>query len=184
MSIGRKSIALGVIAMVVLALVALAAVGCGSTTTTTTAAPATTMAPTTTAAPATTMAPATTAGGSASGAGASGSVVVKGLVDNPTTITVDSLNKMGTETLTLTHPKNGAGQYTGVRFKKIMETVKVQAAAKSVMIVASDGYTAEVNIADITDDAMLAIDGTTITTAFPGQVGKVWVKDIVSLEFK
>ena len=136
-------------------------------------------------APATDTTAAQTTGSSAGGAaGASGAVAVKGLVDNPTTVTVDFLNKLGTEKLTLTHPKNGATEYTGVRFKKVMDAVKVQAAAKSVMIVASDGYTAEVALADVTDDALLAIDGATISTAFPGQVGKVWVKDIVSLEFK
>ena len=123
--------------LLVLGLAVLAIAGCGEETTTTTAAPATqtTVASTD-----------TTAGGTA---GASGAIAVKGMVDNPMTLTVEVLQGMNPETLTIEHPKKGPTEYTGVRFSAILEALKVQAAAKTVVLTASDGFAAEVPLADI-----------------------------------
>jgi hypothetical protein len=161
--------------LLVLGLAVLAAAGCGDEGTTTTAAPTTQ----------TTGAPTDTTAGGATGA--SGTIAVKGMVDNPMTLTVEVLQGMNPETLTIEHPKKGPTEYTGVRFSAILEALKVQAAAKTVVLTASDGFAAEVPLADIatSTDGLLAIgDDGALSSAFPGLEGQFWVKDIVSMEFK
>jgi hypothetical protein len=149
-----------------------AACGSSSNETTTTAAAATTLAPTTTV---------------ASSSATSGTMTVKGMVDNPIALTVDELKKMTVVDITATHPKLGEQQYSGVRLSDLLATLKVQAAATVVDLGCSDGYMAEVAIADInkSPDSMIAIgeDGT-LNSVMPGMTGKAWAKDIISMEFK
>ena len=120
-------------------------------------------------------------------AGASGDIKVSGLVEYPVGLTVARLQNLGPVTLTLTHPKNGPTQYTGVRFSAIFAALEVNATAKTMVITASDAFSATINISDViaSPDALLAIgsDGK-LSTAIPGQAGKYWVMDVVSLEFK
>lgn len=171
----RRAMFASLAAFLMLGLAVLAIAGCGEETTTTTAAPATQ----TTAASAD-----TTAGGAA---GASGAIAVKGMVDNPMTLTVEVLQGMNPEKLIIEHPKKGATEYTGVRFSAIIEALKVQTAAKTLVLTASDGFAAEVPLADIatSTDGLLAIgDDGALSSAFPGLEGQTWVKDIVSMEFK
>jgi hypothetical protein len=158
------------VALMVLALAAWALVGCGGDEgTETTAAPDTTAASETTAAEP-----------------AAGGVEVTGLVDSPTTLTVEMLEGMTPETLTVEHPKKGQVEYTGVRFSAVLEALGVQAGAATVVLAASDGFMAEVPLADIaaSPDSLLAIEDGTISSVFPGLETKTWVKDIVSMEFK
>ena len=118
--------------------------------------------------------------------GASGGVVVTGMVDSATTLTVEALEDMGVETLTVEHPKKGEVAYTGVRFGAMLETLGVQSEATTVVLTASDGYTAEVPLTDVegSADSLLAIDDGVISSVFPGLKTNTWVKDVVSMEFK
>jgi hypothetical protein len=186
-------------ALVALLGVAMFAVACGSSTddTTTTAAAATTLAPETTttaaatdttAAVDTTVAPTdTTAAGDDTSAAASGTITVKGLADSPTALTVDSLKAMNPVTITAEHPKMGKQEYTGVRFSDLLTTLKVQGAAATMILGCSDGFMAEIPMADLkaSADAMIAIgDDGTLNAVMPGMSGKAWAKDVVSMEFK
>jgi hypothetical protein len=179
------------IALVAVLGVAVFAAACGTSdeATTTTAAPATTLAPqTTTAAAATdTTAAATETTVAGDAAAASGSIVVKGMVDNPTTLTIESLKAMTVADITAEHPKLGETQYSGVRFSDLLTVVKVQAAATTLILGCSDGFMAEVTLADVkaSADSMIAIgDDGTLNAVMPGMGGKAWAKDIVSMEFK
>ncbi len=119
--------------------------------------------------------------------GASGAIKVSGLVEYPVGLTVARLQNMGPVTLTLTHPKNGATQYTGVRFSAIFAALEVKATAKTMVITASDAFSATINVADViaSPDALVAIGSNgKLNTAIPGQAGKYWVNDVVSIEFK
>jgi hypothetical protein len=172
-------VALALVLVVVLA--AFSAAGCGSGTTTTT-----TAAPTTTTAPASTD---TTAGSTdtSAAAAASGTLVVKGLVDTPATWTVADLQKMNPVTMTATHPKKGDTKYTGVKLTDLFKLVGVQSAATTLVTGSSDGYMSEIALSDITAsaDAMLAIgDDGTLNMVMPGMAGKAWATDVVSWEFK
>jgi hypothetical protein len=141
----------------------------------------------TTAAGATTTVAAETTTTAASTSGASGGIVVKGLVDNPMTLTVAELEKMAVVSVTAEHPKLGAQQYRGVRLSDLFTTLKVQSAATTLIMGASDGYMAEVPLADVkaNADAMIAIgDDGKLNGVMPGMDGKAWVKDMVSMQFK
>ena len=119
--------------------------------------------------------------------GTSGNVVVKGLVDNPMTVTVAALEGMNVAEITVDHPKLGMTDYRGVRFADLFAALGVQEAATAVTMAASDGYMAEIPLADIeaSADAMLTIgeDGK-LTVVIPGIEAKNWVKDVVTIEFK
>jgi hypothetical protein len=117
---------------------------------------------------------------------ASGGVAVSGMVDNPMTLTVEVLEGMGVETVTVEHPKKGEVEYTGVSLTAVLEALGVQSGATTMVLTASDGYMAEVPLADVqtSADALLAIEDGTISSVFPGLETKTWVKDIVSIEFK
>lgn len=178
--------------LLVVVLVGLALAGCGEESTTTTSeavttssSSATTSAPdTATSAPGSTETTTeSTAGGDA---GTSGGIAVTGLVASPVTLTVAQLEAMGTETVTVEHPKKGSVEYTGVRFSKVLEALAVQAEATTVTLTASDGYKVDVPLSSIESsaDALLAIDEGTVSSVFPGLETQTWVKDIVAMEFK
>ncbi|MBN1320902.1 MAG: hypothetical protein JXA87_08675 [Thermoleophilia bacterium] len=166
----RRTSIVVVLGLMVLALVALAVAGCGDETTTTTAAPATTAAP-----PETTEA-----------ASGGGGIAVTGMVDNPATLTVADLEGLGVETFTVEHPKKGQVEYSGVAFAKVLDLLKVQSGAATLAITASDGFSAEVALADIAGSAtaLLAIDEGAVSSVFAGLETSTWVKDIISMEFK
>jgi hypothetical protein len=132
----------------------------------------------------------TTAGADTTGAasaGTSGNVAVKGLVDDPMTLTAAELEKMTVAEITVDHPKLGMTDYRGVRLSDLFAALGVQSGATALTMTASDGYMAEVPLADIqaNADAILAIgDDGKLSVVIPGIEAKSWVKDVVSLEFK
>lgn len=169
----RMALMLAACLMVVGLAVFAAACG-GDDTTTTTAAPATA----TTAAAATD----TTA---AAAAPTSGTMVVKGMVDSPKTLTVDDLKAMKVITITAEHPKNGSMEFTGVLLSDIMTAVGAQSGATVLDMGATDGYMGEVTLSEIDPNSMIAIgDDGKLNAVMPGQSGKAWVSDLVSLDFK
>jgi iron complex transport system substrate-binding protein len=114
-------------------------------------------------------------------------MVVKGLVDNPVTLTVADLQKMTLVQITADHPKLGTQNYTGVRFGDLMTFFKVQPGATEVNLYCTDSYIANIPIADIksTPDALLAIDDDgTMDAVMPGMHGKAWARDIITMEFR
>lgn len=120
-------------------------------------------------------------------AGTSGNVVVKGLVDNPMTLTVDVLEGMNVVEITVDHPKLGVTDYRGVRFSELFAALAVQDSASAVNMAASDGYMVEIPVADLrtSEDAMVTIgDDGTMTVIIPGMESKNWVKDVITIEFK
>jgi DMSO/TMAO reductase YedYZ molybdopterin-dependent catalytic subunit len=176
-TIVKKSVRIILVLTACLLIAGLAAfaVACGGDdTTATTAAPATTV---TTAAAATET--------TAVAAPASGSLQVKGLVDTPKTLTMDDLKAMKQTTITAEHPKLGKQDYTGVLLSDISAAVGVQAAATILDMGATDGFMGEVTLADLDPNSMIAIaaDGK-LNVVLPGQEGKAWVKDVITLDFK
>jgi hypothetical protein len=122
-----------------------------------------------------------------SAAGSSGNILVKGLVDNPMTLTVDTLEGMNVVEMTVDHQKLGMTDYRGVRLTELFAAMAVQDSASTVTMMASDGYMVELPLGDLkaSEDAILALgDDGTITVVIPGMETKNWVKDVVSLDFK
>lgn len=114
-----------------------------------------------------------------------GAIDVKGLVDDPGTLSVADLQAMNVTTITAEHPKNGATEYTGVLLSDLMAAVGAQSGATLLDMAASDGFMGEVTLAELDADALIAIgDDGTLNAVMPGMDGKAWVSDIVSLDFK
>ena len=113
-------------------------------------------------------------------------LTVQGKVTTPLALTLDDLKALGAEKLTLEHPKNGPTEYEGVRLSKVLEKAGLAADATTLVLTASDGFSAEVAIADAQAcaDCLVAISGTDLNMAMPGLASKAWVKMVVSIEVK
>jgi len=71
--------------------------------------------------------------------------------------------------------------YTGIRIVDVLEAAGA-ADASSIELVASDGYSAELAVADLDDQSILAFDDDgTMDAVLPGQSKGGWVKDTVTI---
>ena len=121
-----------------------------------------------------------------SSVGTSGNAAVKGMVDNPTTLTAALLETMTVAEITVDHPKLGMTDYRGVLLSELFTTLGVQSEATTLVMTAADAYMGEVPISDIkgSADAILAIgDDGRLSVVIPGLECKAWVMDVVSLFF-
>jgi DMSO/TMAO reductase YedYZ molybdopterin-dependent catalytic subunit len=113
-------------------------------------------------------------------------LAVTGAVNTELQLTDSALHAMTVVTLNLTHPKNGAADYTGVRMNDLLTKAGIKAGAGKVTLTASDGYTYDLDLATVQacTDCLIAFDPATpgvYNTAMPGQSGKAWVKALVSI---
>jgi len=115
-------------------------------------------------------------------------LVVTGLVANELALAEADLRAMEVVDLQAEHPKKGMQDYTGVRMSTLMAQAGVKAEATLLVITAVDGFSAEIDVPTLTacTDCLLAFTDTpeSFSAVMPGQSSKLWVKDIVSLEFK
>jgi hypothetical protein len=113
-------------------------------------------------------------------------LAIFGKVNTPLQPTLDEVKALGVEKLTLEHPKNGPTEYEGVRLSKLLDQAGLAADAATISFVASDGFSADVAVADVKAcaDCLVAIDGATLNMAMPGMSSKSWVKDVVTIEVK
>ena len=115
-------------------------------------------------------------------------LVVTGLVANELALAEADLRAMEVVDLQAEHPKKGMQDYTGVRMSTLMAQAGVKAEAATLVITASDGFSAEIDVPTLTacTDCLLAFTDTpeSFSAVMPGQSSKLWVKDVVSLEFK
>ena len=122
------------------------------------------------------------------GSAGAGSLTVKGLVDKPLTLSEKDLHGMTVAAITAEQPKVGSQNFTGVRFSDLMAAASVQSAAAALVMTGSDGYSATIDLATLKGctDCMVAFTNTpgSFLAVMPNQPGKLWVKDLVTLEFK
>jgi hypothetical protein len=114
-------------------------------------------------------------------------LTLKGAVNNELQLTESALHAMDVVTLTLEHPKNGPTEYTGVRINDLLTQAGLKENAGSIKLTANDGYTFELDMATIQAcaDCLVAFDPENAgiyNSAMPGQSGKAWVKNLVSLD--
>ncbi|MCX6069992.1 MAG: hypothetical protein NTU91_03890 [Chloroflexi bacterium] len=113
---------------------------------------------------------------------------VTGLVANELALAEADLRAMDVVDIQAEHPKKGMQDYTGVRLIVLMALAQVKPEAATLVITASDGFSAEIDVPTLTacTDCLLAFTDTpeSFTAVMPGQSSKLWVKDVVSLEFK
>ena len=115
-------------------------------------------------------------------------LTVTGLVDKPLSLTDAGLHKLDAVTLTVEHPKNGMTEYTGVLLSDLLEQAGAQVEGATLVLTASDGYTAEVELAAVLEctDCLVAFTETAgdYVAVLPGQSSKAWVKGLVGIEIK
>lgn len=114
---------------------------------------------------------------------------VTGSVNNELQLTDSALHGMTVVTLNLTHPKNGAADYTGVRLNDILNKAGVKTGATTVTLTASDGFSNDLDLATVQacTDCLVAFDSATkgvYNAAMSGQSSKSWVKGLVSITVK
>ncbi len=112
---------------------------------------------------------------------------VTGLVDKELFLSDADLQAMEVVQLSLEHPKKGAQNYEGVRLSELLTAAGVQAGAVKVVFTASDGYSAEMDLASIQAcaDCLIVSDAPGIyNLAMPGFESGLWLKEVVKIEFK
>jgi DMSO/TMAO reductase YedYZ molybdopterin-dependent catalytic subunit len=117
---------------------------------------------------------------------AEGSLVIVGRVGNELTLTEDALRAMGPVTIQAEHPKNGLQEYEGVRLASLLQIAQIQPEATKVVFTASDGYSAEIDLATLRGctDCMLAFGEMPgcFWTVMPGQASALWIKEVTKID--
>jgi hypothetical protein len=117
-----------------------------------------------------------------------GSLVITGLVDQPLGFMEADLRGMEVLKITAEHPKSGSAEFEGVSLNALLDLAGVQAGATTLVIIAADGYAAEVSLDEIRAcaDCLVGFTNTAekLKMVMPGLASGVWVKDVVSLEVK
>lgn len=109
-----------------------------------------------------------------------------GLVDEELVLTSENLASMDPVSATIEHPKQGAMGITGIPLAKIFDSLVVKSDAATLALIASDGYTVELPLADVLacEDCYLGWDDELLRTYMPGFESSAFVKDIVEISFK
>ncbi len=114
-------------------------------------------------------------------------LVITGLVGQEQSLTMEALKAMDVVTVTVEHPKKGTQTGTGVRLNALLDLAQVKPEATALVLVASDGFTATVALADIRacQDCLIAFNQEgNLKSMLPGQQGNAWVKGVIEIEVK
>lgn len=117
-----------------------------------------------------------------------GSLVITGAVTQPMGFMEADLRGMEVLKITAEHPKKGKEDYEGVSLNALLGLVGVTDGATTLVITASDGYSAEVSLDEIRACAECLLGFTNTAEKFkmvmPNLPSGAWVKDVVKLEVK
>jgi len=121
----------------------------------------------------------------APGASEESILTVGGAVDSEQSLSMSGLEDIGVVDITAEHPRHGELPYQGVRLNDVLDAAGVSSDASSVVFTASDDYSAEVPLADVTacTDCLIAFnDEGGLDMVMPGMEGNTWVKDVVQID--
>jgi len=114
-------------------------------------------------------------------------LMIHGQVMNKLTLSMDNLKAMNIEDVEIEHPKKGMQTYSGLRLATLLGLAGASPDASMLVMTASDGYSAEVALADALncEDCLVAVneDGT-VDMIMAGMQTNFWVKDVNFLEVK
>jgi hypothetical protein len=117
----------------------------------------------------------------------SGSLDIKGLVNQAVTLKDADLKAMDIVTITA-QGKNGPQDFQGVLLNPILDKLGLKDGATKLVFTASDNYFAEVNLSDVRNcpKALLAFMDTpgTYMIVLPDQPTSTWVKNLITIEVK
>jgi hypothetical protein len=163
--------------LVILALLASLAVGCGAT-------PAPTTAPASPPTAEPTQAPQPTAGPTIAAAPGGAALKITGAPEEMTW-TEGDLQAMETLDVEFTNKKGETSTYTGVLLSSLLQLAGVQGSGGTLVLVADDGYTAEVPLADVQACAncIVAFDPAGgLRTVLPGFASGTQVKGLIEIQ--
>jgi hypothetical protein len=117
----------------------------------------------------------------------SGSLDIKGLVNQEVTLKDADLRAMDIVTITA-QGKNGPQDFKGVLLNPILDKIGLKDGATKLVFMASDNYSAEVKLSDVRTcpKALLAFMDTpgTYMIVLPDQPTSTWVKNVITIEVK
>ncbi len=117
---------------------------------------------------------------------AAGALSITGAIPAPIEMTLDDVKALGLVKKTVEHPKKGPTEYEGVLMSALLEKIGATGAT-SLKLTASDGYSAEIAIADITSspDSMFEVDADgKLNAVLPSLSTQSWVGDTIAIEVK
>jgi len=137
--------------------------------------------------PAATATPAPTAT-TAPAAASEADFTLTGLVENELSLSDADLRALEVVKITAEHPKKGPQDYEGVRLSTLLDLAKVKPEATKLVFTASDGFTSEVFLAEVTaiPDCLLAFtdEAGVFSMVMPTLPSSVWTKGVVKIEVK
>jgi DMSO/TMAO reductase YedYZ molybdopterin-dependent catalytic subunit len=114
-------------------------------------------------------------------------LTLTGLVDKEQSWSLETLQKMDVTSENVDHPKKGIMDVKGILLNPLLDMAGVKVDAKTLVITASDGYSAEADLKAIRDcpKAMVAFDTDgSLWMVLPDLQSNFWVKSVVKLELK
>ena len=118
---------------------------------------------------------------------ASAGLKISGLVAAEKTWTLDELKAMEAVSIDYTNKDNETTTYTGVLVNQLLDLASLNADAKTLTLVASDGYTADVDLAELkscTDCIIALIDDGSLRTVLPKFKSGQQVKGVIEIQVK
>jgi hypothetical protein len=113
-------------------------------------------------------------------------LAIVGLVNNEMGFLEADLRALEVVTINAEHPKNGAQDFEGVRLSELFTLVGIKDGATKLLVTASDGFTAEILLADLiaSPDCLLGFTNTPgdFKLVMPNLPSNAWVKDVVRIE--
>ncbi len=114
--------------------------------------------------------------------------ILTGLVNQELTLNEAALRALEVKKITAEHPKKGKEEYEGVALNALLDLAGLKDGAKTLLVTAADGYTAEIDLAAVRACADCLLGFTTTAEKFkmvmPGLESNFWVKDVVKIEVK
>ena len=113
-------------------------------------------------------------------------LTVTGMVDSDVGWTADELQGMETMDVEVENKEGGMDAYTGVSINALLEEASVQGDASMVELIASDGYSVEVDLGEIQacDNCIVAFDDDSFRSVLPGFPRNTGVKGLVEINVK
>ncbi len=116
-----------------------------------------------------------------------GSLSISGLVNSPLTLSDAELHALEIFTVSA-QGKTGPEDFTGVHLNALLDKAGLKDGASTLVFTASDAYTSEINLSDVTScpNALLAFTDVpgSYTVVLPDQPTSTWVKNLVGIEVK
>jgi DMSO/TMAO reductase YedYZ molybdopterin-dependent catalytic subunit len=117
--------------------------------------------------------------------GSDATLLFSGLVEEETTFSWGDLHSMEVKTIEAEHPKQGKQTYQGVSLLDLLQQVGVKDEAQTLVLIAGDGYQAEVTLAELQscEGCSVAFDeGRQLKMVMPGLPSNLWIKDVVQID--